>query len=149
MIGFALLALLQAAPVAAVGGPVSAAGPAIDEANAEWARAIRTGDADALSRPYAEDAVFVLPDGDTVRGHAAIRAMYAGRRLPAGVAVVDAGIESAGRVAADADDVYEWGSAWTLVRGPDGRTTRRGGRFVTVWHRQADGGWRIVRNLAF
>ena len=56
---------------------IDAASPFIAKANKEWEAAIQTGDADALSRPYHEDGVFVGPDGNAVRGRAAIRAMYA------------------------------------------------------------------------
>jgi len=58
---------------------IDEAAPFIAKANKEWEAAIQTGDADALSRPYHEDGVFVGPDGNAVRGRAAIRAMYAGR----------------------------------------------------------------------
>ena len=58
---------------------IDAASPFIVKANKEWEVAIQTGDADALSRPYHEDGVFVGPDGNAVRGRSAIRAMYAGR----------------------------------------------------------------------
>jgi hypothetical protein len=60
-------------------GAIDAASPFIAKANKEWEAAIQTGDADALSRPYHEDGIFIGPDGNAVRGRAAIRAMYAGR----------------------------------------------------------------------
>lgn len=128
--------------------PVVAASPFIDRANHEWERAIRTRDADALSRPYAEYAVFVLPDGRAVKGRQAIHDFYAARSATAS-APVDARVYSAGRVAGGPDDVYEWGEAWTTIRSPDGALTRRGGRYLTVWHRGSGGHWSIIRNLAF
>jgi uncharacterized protein (TIGR02246 family) len=119
-----------------------------DRANKEWETAIRTGDADALSRPYRDDAVFILPDASAVRGRAAIRAMYAAR--PAGqTRIVGATIQSDGRVAAGPDDIYEWGSGWLFIESADGTRSKRGGRYLTVWHRQPDGTWMIIRNLAF
>src|SRR6185312_12305560 len=72
----------RAAEPAAVESSTSvlgAASPFIDRANKEWEAAIQMGDADALSRPYSEDAVFIGPDANPVRGRAAIRAMYAAR----------------------------------------------------------------------
>jgi len=123
------------------------ASPFIAKANKEWEAAIQTGDADALSRPYHEDGVFVGPDGNAVRGRAAIRAMYAGRAAPK-ARIVAATIQSEGRVAAGPDEVYEWGSGWMDIQSADGTRAKRGGRYLTVWHRQPDGTWAITRNLA-
>jgi len=126
---------------------IDAASPFIAKANKEWEVAIQTGDADALSRPYHEDGVFIGPDGNAVRGRAAIRAMYAGRSASK-TRIVSATIQSEGRVAASADEVYEWGSGWMVVQAADGTRAKRGGRYLTVWHRQPDGTWVITRNLA-
>ena len=126
---------------------IDLASPFIAKANKEWEAAIQTGDADALSRPYHEDGVFVGPDGNAVRGRAAIRAMYAGRAASK-TRIVAATIQSEGRVATGPDEVYEWGSGWMTVQSADGTRAQRGGRYLTVWHRQPDGTWLITRNLA-
>jgi uncharacterized protein (TIGR02246 family) len=126
---------------------IDEAAPFIAKANKEWEAAIQTGDADALSRPYHEDGVFVGSDGNAVRGRAAIRAMYVGRAASK-ARIVGATIQSEGRVAAGADEVYEWGSGSMLVQSADGTRAKRGGRYLTVWHRQPDGTWVITRNLA-
>jgi uncharacterized protein (TIGR02246 family) len=127
---------------------IRAASPFIDRANKEWETAIRTGDADALSRPYRDDAIFIGPDANPVRGRAAIRAMYAARAVGK-KRIVAATIQSDGRIAAGQDDVYEWGSGWVSVESADGTRSKAGGRYLTVWHRQSDGTWVIIRNLAF
>ena len=104
-----------------------------------------TGAADALAAPYDADGVFVGPDGSTVRGKPAVRAMYAKRRTD--VHVRKAVIKSEGRVAPDADDVYEWGMAtMTVKRGTAAQ--QASGRYLTVWHRKG-GNWVITRNIAF
>jgi uncharacterized protein (TIGR02246 family) len=126
---------------------VDAASPFISKANKEWEAAIQTGDADALSRPYHPDGVFVGPDGNAVRGRAAIRAMYAGRAASK-ARIVAATIQSEGRVAAGPDEVYEWGSGWVFIESADRTRAKRGGHYLTVWHRQPDGTWVITRNLA-
>ena len=144
-----ILALLiaLAAPAGAGDKAVASASPDIDRANAEWAVAIRSGDAATLAAPYAEDGIFIGPDGNVVKGRKAVEALYAaGARAAA--RIVDAGIESGGRVAPDADDVYEWGEAWVRLRAADGKLTRRGGRYLTAWHRYGSH-WMITRNIAF
>lgn len=117
----------------------------IDRANDEWTRAIVKGDSVVLSAPYATNGIFIGPDGTTVHGKAAVRAMYA--RRPAGVKVVKATIKSDGRAAHDPDDVYEWGTAQMTIR--RGKAERHAsGRYLTVWHRLG-GHWVITRNIAF
>lgn len=139
--------LLTGAPLlAAAPNPLLEAAPFIDKANAEWGTAIVAGNVDVIVAPYADDGVFVLPDGKAVEGKAAIRQMYASR--PKRAQIVDATATSDGRVAAGPDDVYEWGSASATVKTDSGTSRRTLGRFLTVWHRQKDK-WVIVRNLAF
>jgi len=144
--------LAAAAPLLIAAAPswqqqaISSAAPFIDKANSDWSRAIVTGDAKVLSAPYEKNGVFVTPDGTAIHGKAGIQTMYS--RRPAGVKVLHANIKSDGRVAADPDDVYEWGEAWVRVRAADGRLVRRGGRYLTVWHR-SPGRWMITRNIAF
>lgn len=142
-----------AAPMLAAAAPssawkqkaISAAAPFIDRANAEWTHAIVSGDASALSAPYAATGIFIGPDGSVTKGKAAVRAMY--KKRPAGVKVVKASIHSDGRTAAGPNDVYEWGTArLTLKRGKAVRQTS--GRYLTVWHREGKR-WLITRNIAF
>lgn len=124
---------------------LAAAAPSIDKANDEWTRAIVTGDADVLSAPYAADGIFIGPDGTEKRGKAAVREMYSKRR--ADVRVLKAAIRSDGRAAADADDVYEWGSATMRVQRGD-KVQVATGRYLTVWHRSGTA-WLITHNIAF
>ena len=124
---------------------LASAAPFIDRANSDWSRAIVSGNAKILSAPYASNGVFITPDGTAIHGKAGIQTMYS--RRPSGVKVLRANIKSDGRVAADANDVYGWGSAQMTV-------TRKGkqhmvvGRFLTVWHRTG-ARWLITRNIAF
>ena len=124
---------------------LSSAAPFIDRANGDWSRAIVSGDARALSAPYAKNGVFVTPDGTAIHGKAGIQTMYS--RRPSGVKVLRANIKSDGRVAADPDDVYEWGSAQMTVS-RKGKQHMVVGRFLTVWHRTG-ARWLITRNIAF
>jgi ketosteroid isomerase-like protein len=143
--------LAAAAPLLIAAAPawqqqaLASAAPFIDRANSDWSRAIVSGNAKTLSAPYASNGVFITPDGTAIHGKAGIQTMYS--RRPSGVKVLRANIKSDGRVAADPDDVYEWGSAQMTV-------TRKGkqhmvvGRFLTVWHRTG-ARWLITRNIAF
>lgn len=124
---------------------LASAAPYIDKANADWSRAIVSRNLDVLVDPYAKNAVFVGPDGTAIRGKAGIRTMYA--RRPSTVHVLQASIRSDGRTAADAYNVYEWGTAkLTVKRGK--RIIQRSARYLTVWH-HAGRRWVITRNIAF
>lgn len=142
-----LLAILAAAAVAPA-DPVASASPAIDRANSSWVADVRAGNAEGLTEAYADDALFVLPDGKTIRGRAAIRDFYAARSASR-ASILGGELHSLGRTAVRPDLVLEWGEGSLRVRAADGSVNTRGGPYMTVWQRQQDGVWRIVRNLVF
>lgn len=124
---------------------LASAAPFIDKANEDWTRAIVSRDSEQLATPYDTNGIFVGPDGSVSIGKAAVKAMYAAR--PTSVRVLKAAIKSDGRVAHDADDVYEWGTAiMTVQRGTEVR--QASGHYLTVWHRSGNR-WLITRNMAF
>jgi ketosteroid isomerase-like protein len=141
----AAMPLLVAAAPPSKSQTVASAAPFIDKANNEWTHAIVIGDAGVMAAPYAADGVFIGPNGTAIRGKDAVRKMYATRH--SGVKVLRASIKSEGRVAADADDVYEWGTAFMTIKRGD--TVRQAsGRYLTVWRRDGNS-WLISRNIAF
>lgn len=142
---FAAAPLLVAAAPSWQAQALASAAPFIDKANSEWERAIVTGKADVLSAPYAANGLFIAPDGTAIHGRSGVKTMYS--RRPAGVKVLSAKIRSEGRIAADPDDVYEWGSAQMTLQSK-GKTRYVVGRYLTVWHR-AGKQWLITRNIAF
>jgi len=125
---------------------VSDAMPFIQRANSEWSSAIKTGDADAIAAPYAINAVFVLVDGDGIRGRTAIRDLYR-TRLSGKAPVVSATIERRGVAAGDRDLVYEWGVGTVTTRSASETLDTRSSAYLTVWKRQESGRWEIIRNL--
>lgn len=139
----ALLLLLAASPLFA-----RAVDPklkrAVRKANADWAAAVKTGDAAAIAAPYAEDALFVLADGTCIRGRAEIEKLYRVGFERRGVAAA-AKIDSKTLIV-DGDLAYESGYG-EVRRAKDGSTA--GGRYLTIWQRTADGDWKIIRNLVF
>jgi ketosteroid isomerase-like protein len=143
--------LFLAAPLLVAAAPswqsqaLASAAPFIDKANSEWESAIVTGNAAVLSAPYESKGIFIAPDGTAIHGKAGVKTMYS--RRPAGVKVLRASIHSDGRIAADPDDVYEWGSAQMTVQ-RQGKQRMVVGRYLTVWHRSGKQ-WLISHNIAF
>jgi uncharacterized protein (TIGR02246 family) len=138
------VALLLLAAGAVAGDADAALKSAVRKANAEWAEAMKTGDAAVIAAPYTDDAVFVLADGKTLLGRAAIEAMYRNGFRKGGLASATT-IDSKSLVR-DGDLAYESGSADVSVVRQDKTITKRG-RYLTVWQAQSDGAWKIVRNL--
>ena len=125
---------------------VESARPAIERANGDWIRALKARDAAATAAAYAEDGLFVLPDGAVVKGRAAVQTLYAASSKSA-ASITGGGIDSQGTACGDGL-VYEWGVGVLRTRGPDGVEHERGGPYLTVWKR-VGGEWKIIRNLAF
>ncbi|MEO6926325.1 MAG: SgcJ/EcaC family oxidoreductase [Rhodanobacter sp.] len=129
---FALASVLalMALPLLAANAP--------DSANACWQPAFVAGDADAVAKCYAPDAVFWLPGSPTMRGRAAIRAGYAG--FFAEARIKSAKLVEMGRVT-QGSETSSWGS-FTLVSvsKKDGKETTEHGRYTDV-SRKVDGRW--------
>jgi len=148
----AALALLAApaaaAPHKGAEGAVAEARPTIARANADWLPAMQAADADRVAEPYAEDGVFVLPDGRTVVGRKAIAEMYR-KSLSSGRKVLSGDIHQDGLYTAAGGLVIEWGHAGTTSLDAAGKRASSAGPYMTVWKKGADGRWAIVRNLVF
>ena len=125
---------------------VADAMPTIRLANSEWISAMRSGDADAIAKPYALDAVFVAPDGNCIRGRTPIRDFYRSR-LSGKSWIVSASLEQQGVVAAERGLVFEWGVGVVTARSTEGTVVTRRSTYLSVWRREEDGRWEILRNV--
>jgi uncharacterized protein (TIGR02246 family) len=139
----ALLVFAAADTVAARSGDAKL-DSAVRKANAEWAAAMKTGDAAVIAAPYADRAVFVLTDGTCVQGRAEIEKLYRAGFEHAGLASSTKIVSK--KLVRDGDLAYESGYAEVGVV-KEGKPIVRGSRYLTVWQRQADGEWRIIRNV--
>lgn len=112
-----------------------------DSAQACWQPAFEAGDADAVSKCYAPDAIFWLPGAPMMKGRDAIREGYAG--FFAGstikrVALVEMGHSTRG------DEASSWGSfTIVMVSKADGKEATEVGRYTDV-SRKIDGHWLYV-----
>jgi uncharacterized protein (TIGR02246 family) len=118
---------------------------AIAQANREWLTAMRSGDVASIVKPYAEDAVFVGPDGTATLGRAAIGDLMRNRFSRNGLALSTA-IETH-RVVVDGDIAVEIGVAEVLWQPAGVQATGGKGGYLTAWRRQKDGTWKIYRNV--
>jgi uncharacterized protein (TIGR02246 family) len=146
------LSLSLAAPVAAQTAPTTpalspemiAVRRAIDAGNAQYREAFLAMDAKRLAGVYDPKGSRLGDGGQVVRGREAIAtdiAAFVGRAGP-----VRVGLETAQVWLID-DSAYETGT-WSYTYHPKhGAEQRIGGRYVTVWRRQPDGGWKIWADM--
>jgi len=117
---------------------------AVEKANSEFIAAMKTGDAATIAAPYTDDASFITIDGACVQGRKEIEKMYRDRFARAGLAH-STKINSK-RLVVDNELAYESGYGEIgLLK--DGKVSINGGRFLTVWQRQTNGDWKILRNV--
>jgi uncharacterized protein (TIGR02246 family) len=126
----------------------SSALPTIDHADSDWIGAMRSGNVERIVEPYDRDGMFVTTAGTVIRGRDSIAALYR-RRLGAIRRISDGAIVRDGVQAVDDSLVYEWGHGGMTFTDTSGITHTSRGPYLTVWRREADGAWRIIRNLVF
>ena len=117
---------------------------AIEKANSEFIVATKTGDAATIAAPYTENASFITIDGACIQGRTQIEKMYRDRF--ARIGQVSSTKINSKKVVVDGDLAYESGYGEIGVI-KDGKLSINGGRFLTVWQRQANGDWKILRNV--
>jgi uncharacterized protein (TIGR02246 family) len=106
--------------------------------------AFRQADADALAQVYDPAGARLNDGGKVVRGRQAIAADV--RDFLDRVGSVRVSLETAQVWLVD-DTAYETG-VWSYTLHRKGEAEQRiGGRYVTLWKRQADGGWRIWADM--
>lgn len=117
---------------------------AIDSGNSAYVAAYAHVDATALARVYDTEGARLSDNGRTVRGREAIAASVGA--FLSQVGPVHVRLETVD-VWVIEDQAYETG-IWSYTYTPAGATKRTiGGRYVTVWRQQSDGGWRILADL--
>ncbi len=117
----------------------------IDEANARFTAALGTGDTAGLTANYADDAEFLIAGAPSARGRAAIgkafsdmlsQAMIMSPKLTTDDLIVkdDIAVETGH---------YEW-----MIHPKTGAATTEKGKYIAVWRRQADGSWKIIKDIS-
>lgn len=144
----AALALLASPALSAPKSSIGEARPTIDHANADWLPAMQARYGGRIAAAYADDGVFVLPNGQTIVGRKAIGEFY-DKQLSSGRKILSATIHTDGLSQAAGGLVIEWGHASSTSADAAGKRTTSGGPYMTVWKKGADGRWAIVRNLVF
>ncbi len=126
-------------------------GDTLRAANARYALALATADAETLCGLFEPDGAIVDGSGPDVLGHEGLRDMahYARERFEA--VAFDIDVEWTKHDPLDpavAHAAGTWRMAFVPRFGPGaGETSRSRGRFAQRWHRGPDGTWRLHRDL--
>jgi len=111
---------------------------AIENANAKWLTAFRTGDAESLAGIYAADASLFPPTNASVEGRDRIVEYFRAQRR-AGMG--DASLKTL-EVVCVGDVAYEVGTYGFKFGGGQSDVPADAGRYFTIWKSQGDGTWR-------
>jgi uncharacterized protein (TIGR02246 family) len=147
-----LLALATAGCTMTAEAPPAAAQPdeaairqTIEAREQEWSAAFTAGDPVAVSNLYTEDAAQVEPAGDWVRGREAIAANMKKSLDTINVTLREDVPEE---VHVAGDYVVEFGRYnLTATTKQGNRPVTSSGRYVVLWRQDADGVWRIHRDM--
>jgi ketosteroid isomerase-like protein len=116
----------------------------IDSVTATFLAGMRAKDPAPMMANYADDAVSYTPNAPPVVGKAAImegnRQWFASLEVDSVWAEHDPLLHS-GDLAVETGSYYFKGKMF-------GQPAEDRGRYMTVWQRQADGSWKIVRDMA-
>jgi uncharacterized protein (TIGR02246 family) len=119
---------------------------AIRDLEAGWMKALATRDLNKVAVFYADDASFFPPDAPVLTGTAAIKAamesMVADQAFSLSFASTKVQVAKAGDLA------YSQGAYTMTMTAPKSkRVLTETGKYVTVFKKQADGGWKAVADI--
>jgi uncharacterized protein (TIGR02246 family) len=115
----------------------------IERNAAQFAETFNRGDVASLATMYDTAAVVLAPNAPVMRGRQNIEALWSGARQQ-GFKTLSLAVQS---VELLGDHAIELGN-YTLVIQPAGQAemTDRG-KYMVVWRRQADGSWKLYRDM--
>jgi uncharacterized protein (TIGR02246 family) len=123
---------------------VAAVEAAIDAANAKFVDALKAGDVPAALNNYAADAIVMMPNSPAWQGTEAIsngfKEFLSAMKLTE-FTVLPNTVIVGGDIA-----VEHGGGEWTF-QPAKGAPIKDKVKYVTVWQKQSDGSWKIIRDI--
>ena len=109
----------------------------------EWSKAAVAKDVERVASYYAEDAIAYPPNQPAAVGKAAAKKVWATYFSDPTFAISwkTEHAEVAGELG------YTSGTYEDSFKGPDGKTIREKGKYVCVWRKQKDGGWKALHDI--
>lgn len=110
-----------------------------------WSQAAGQRNADSVASFYATDAVAYPPNMPAAVGQAAARDVWAGGFADSTYTI--SWTTTTARVAASGDIGFTAGAYQESYRGADGNPVTKTGKYLCVWAKQADGGWKATNDM--
>jgi uncharacterized protein (TIGR02246 family) len=117
---------------------------AIEASNTKFVDAVKKGDSVTVADNYADDAIVMAPGTEAWRGRDAVRKGFTGMIAAAPTKEFTLKVDD---VAVGGDLAVETGTYEMTVQPRGGKEMKDKGKYVVVWKRQADGSWKIVRDI--
>jgi ketosteroid isomerase-like protein len=118
---------------------------AIRKADQQWMAAYAAKDADKAAAFMATDGAIYAPNAPAAQGVAAAKNMAADMFKLSEVKLT--WTPNAVEVAKSGDLGFTSGSYEFSFKDPSGKTIDDKGKYVTVWKKQADGSWKVLRDV--
>lgn len=124
---------------------VAAVKQAIEQADTKFSAALMRGDSAGIVRNYSEDAIVMLPGMPAWRGRTDIIA--SSMKLVGSITFSDAKF-SAENIDVAGDFAIETGTYHFMITPKGGKPSPDKGKYVSVWKKQADGSWKLYRDIS-
>ena len=124
---------------------IAAARTAIDAANTDAMAALVAGDVAKWASHYTDDAILMFPNAPAMRGRAGLEAGVKAMLVTMSITDVKFSTED---VLLSGDIAVETGSNEITMTPTGGKPMVDKGKYITVWKRQADGSWKIMRDVS-
>jgi uncharacterized protein (TIGR02246 family) len=135
----------SAAGVAATTAPdAGEARQAIEASNAKFVDAVKRSDTTTIADNYTDDAIVMSPGSEAWRGRDAVRKGFSGMMTSMPAKEFSLKTDD---VIVGGDLAVETGSFDMTMQPKGGKEMKDKGKYVVVWKRQADGSWKIVRDI--
>jgi len=119
---------------------------AIEELNAKGTAAIMKGDAAGMvSTIYADDAVLMMPGAPKATGKDAIVGVFSGMLKEMTIKSIAFRTDE---VIVQGDYAVETGGFTMTAQPLKGPEVKDTGKYITVWKKQADGSWKVIRDIS-
>jgi uncharacterized protein (TIGR02246 family) len=140
-----LAAVVAFALLAAFAANAKSAEDALRAADAQWEKAVSTGDIDGSVNACADDGSVLSQGAPIATGHDAIRKLFG---TFFSMPEIKLGWQITKAEAARSGDMgYTTGTYTMSYKDPSGKTATDHGKYVTVWKKQKDGSWKVAYDI--
>ena len=113
----------------------------VDDYNAASRDAMMNGNTDKVLTYYEDDAMEMAPNMAMIKGRAAIKA-FQDQMSKAGVKATSVSFNTTD-LQAGGSVAFEVGTYDMSMTMPNGTEMKDNGKYVALWHQQADGSWKV------